>query len=286
MSALYRGSREITRLYRADRPVESLYRGSRKVYSRWHPASIDYFARLTAEGDSDYLPFRPAIDRLMRELVNINYYDALENGFLYLWAGTGWQGRSVTVHPGSPAPTFYVFNAGDHNVLTGIKGRPDGGTYVDSNHNNNANGQNDQAMGVWVAFADLQIGGEAVIGTGTNQTGTTGIYRSGGGGVMQARHRSTTLDGFSAPEDGFIAMSRSNAESFQFRVGETTENRSRTSQAPLNLNIAVFARMTGETTINIPSGARISIAFTGPAVDLEALKSIFSTYKEDVAALG
>jgi len=157
------------------------------------------------------------------------------------------------------APTNYNFVAGDYDRETGLLG--DGSTkYLDSNRANNAEGQNDKHLAIYltepgVASSDLISSG---FGGGhsrlTFATPTT----------LAATVNSTVQYVGSTTIVDFIAASRSSSAGFDVREGGQTYFQSGISLTPQTSNISVFSR-DGTTAF---TDSRLAFYSIGEALDL------------------
>jgi hypothetical protein len=163
------------------------------------------------------------------------------------------------------APTNYNFVSGDYNRETGLVG--DGSTkYLNSNRNNNADPQNNFHVAAHVTTAHSAANNSAYIGVEASGSGITNLgasistlfFRVRSSGAVNAGVGNTT---------GFIGVSRSNPESFNYRFGSTTSNAVISSQTPFNGDLLVFGRIVGQQYVN----GRLAFYSIGESLDLAKL---------------
>ena len=234
---------------------------------------------------SERLRYINAIDRLIRDLKANGIWDDL--GAMCLFVGGEYENCFVPIKRGMPTPTPFNFASGQHNRKTGLVGN---GTdmYIDSNRNNNADGRDDQAMGVWVSAAppagDVF---EAYMGAGNPaNTGATHFGVNVGQDNRFARNRrglagaaGNTLNG-GGDAIGYIGMARSVSNEFDFITESIEEVMSSTSEVPFNGNVYVFDR----NGTSIPTRARIAAYHIGPAITLSVMDTILAEFMARVAA--
>jgi hypothetical protein len=161
------------------------------------------------------------------------------------------------------------FVSGDYNRETGLVGN---GTTkrLDSGRNNNADGQNNHHLSVYVTAAHAS-GVGSYIGAGGFGTGASTIQYSATGTSTLFRSRTT---GGGSPAiaatnpTGFIGLARSDATSYARRMLGSASTSSEVSQTPFNENIEVFDRGRGAPT---PSNARLAFYSVGESLDLALL---------------
>ena len=160
------------------------------------------------------------------------------------------------------APTNYNFVSGDYNRETGLLG--DGSTkYLDSNRANNAEGQNDKHLAIYltepgVAFSDLISSG---LGGGHSRLTFQATT------ILTATINTSSQYVGSTTLVNFLAASRSSSAGFDVREGGQTYFHSGLSQSSQSSNISVFSR--GGTTAFTDS--RLAFYSIGEDLDLAAL---------------
>lgn len=180
------------------------------------------------------------------------------------------------------APTAYPqpvnFVSADYDRSSGLKG--DGSTkYLDSNRANDADGQDDQHISLYLSAAPTN--NAYGMGAGANVAGTSNIVLIATSGKAFARSRSASDDGgiTTSLVNGLYGSTRSEAGSFDSYAAGITRNTSYVSEAPLADNIHVF-----RTNSNTPTDARLAFYSIGSAIpDLAALDNRVSTL---VTAIG
>ena len=250
-------------------------------------AARDYFARLDAAG-LRVTAYDAANARLIDRLVanGGNFWPA--SGAFNAMAGYLYPGNGANLIPlkdGHDAGTLNAFVTGDWNAVTGLKG--DGSTkYVDSNRNNNADGQNDQSMGVMQTTADTSGGFTVYLGAGVAEVGANLVGRSGAD-LGSFRSRNQTLDSSVASIGAgakYIGITRSEAANFKARINSSEETYTRASEVPLNTNVLVFRRGVSSPFY---SNARLPFYHIGPnlngAGEQAELSSILTDWQTDLA---
>jgi len=164
------------------------------------------------------------------------------------------------------APTNYNFVSGDYNRETGLKGNGSN-KYLDSNRNNNADPQDSQHLAAWMSVLPSDTVRRSLIGCGVGDAGSSQLNTSGGD--IETRSRSSTNTSTSlAVSLGFAGLSRSNSSSYLIRHGGAEEAAAVSSQVPLNENINIFRRESGNLAV---TNARLSFYSIGEALDLARL---------------
>jgi hypothetical protein len=242
---------------------------------RYSAAARDYFARLDAVSGRV-----TAYDR-----ANANLIDALValGGAYWDTAGTittlcakGFDGLTVPLRDGMDVGTSYNFVSGDLNVKTGLKG--DGTSkYIDSNRNNNADGQNDKSIGVYISALGTRIATEGIMGVSAT-AGDSHIIRASG--VVAYRVNFSTVGAVSGDLSvGHVGVSRSAATQITYRVAGATNTLVQHSTTPLSGSTDIFRRS--------PQFAphRFSAYHIGPALTLATLDGILATFMSEVDAV-
>ena len=257
------------------------------IGSGFSPAASDYFRRLDLAGlrvnTYDAANAR-LIDRLVANGGNFwpdsGAFNAMA-GYLFPTGGT-----LIPLKDGHDAGTLNAFVSGDWNAVTGLKG--DGvGKYVDSNRNNNADGRNDQAMGVYCTEAVDTAGSFRIwMGSGTVDGSSSLNFRFTEGSSYSVRSRSGT--GLSPspqlPTAGFFSISRSNSGNFLAVVNSNAPVLlERTSQAPTADPIFVFS----DSILSSFCPSRFPFYHIGPNLsgtgELAELDAILTDWQTDLA---
>jgi hypothetical protein len=184
----------------------------------------------------------------------------------------GWNNLNGALTPlVGPAPTNFNFVAGDYARKTGLKGN--GSTkYLNANRNNNADPQNSYHLSVFVAEAQSNTTGIALIGAGGINTGASGI--NNGTGVISSRNRngSSVANGASLPVTGFIGTNRSASANYTLRSAGQVVTQATASETPANENIGVFTR-----NLTASSDGRIAFYSIGENLNLAQLDTRTTT---------
>ena len=250
--------------------------GQRRMSSPLHPQTLDYIARLK-DVDGHDPAFDAANDYLIRELVNLGgaYWDTM--GTMTTLVGKKWEGLLVPLRDGMNVGTNVDDNfvIGDFNAKTGLIG--DGSTkYINSNRNNNADGRDDQSMGVWLTSVTTLTSYVSPMGADESHW----AKRATSSSTYVPRNRSSTAnvfntDGIFMP--GYEGMSRSNSANFDFREKGGTRTLTRASSSPVDQNVFVMARNSA-TGAALHSNERSSLYHIGPALNLATLDGILTEY--------
>lgn len=255
--------------------------------SRFSPAARDYFARLDA-ASLRVTTYDAANARLIDRLVANGGNFWPDSGAFCAMAGylfpTG--GTLIPLKDGHDAGTLNAFVTGDWNAATGLKG--DGSTkYVNSNRNNNADGQNDQAMGVYVDTATSDVTSKAYIGAGSAVIGATGIL-VGLSSMLAFRNRNSTADTsvISFGSTGLLSMSRSSSAAYEIMAGGSQSTVTRASQTPFDSNVGIFVRLATTPSTDYVD-ARLPFYHIGPSLngtgELAELDTILTDWQTDLA---
>ena len=171
------------------------------------------------------------------------------------------------------APTNNNFVDADYNRETGLKG--DGSTkYLDSNRNNNADPQDSNHLSAYVSSAS-QIAANNLIGTRlpADNLSARVIFLSVAPSVVANANFNGTITVATAFSSGFVGVRRATSASATLRAGavNTDSTQASTSLAANSLNIAVLARRTGVSSLDIYSDARLAFYSIGESLDLALL---------------
>jgi hypothetical protein len=185
---------------------------------------------------------------------------------------------------GIGGPTSNNFLEADYNRKTGLVGN--GSTkWLMTNRNNNADGQNNQSMGVWIN--SVSTGGGFYMGAGTIDTGTNQINRRAAPSDSEIVTRSrtgTAATGITTgTATGLFGISRSASGSYTVRSNATNNTITQASQTPLDRIVAVYATQGASAPINF-ADARLQFYWQGSAVNMALLESRINTYLTAIAA--
>ena len=254
--------------------------GQRRIL---HPQTLDYIARLQAVGGHDPA-FDSANDYLIRELVALGgpYWDTM--GTMTTLCGKLFAGLLVPLRDGMDVGTNVDNNfvSGDYNAKTGLVG--DGSSkYIDSNRNNNADGQNNISMGVYISAVGATAITEAFIGSRhpTNASPLTQMLSLSGGDKIARLNSGTTGTFTSSRMPGYFGSSRNNSSNMLARFSGANNELTSASSEPYDNNQWVFARNhIGSAAF---SNCRLSLYHIGPALNLATLDGILTEYMARIA---
>lgn len=269
---------------KVDRPVRhhigfgisgTLQIGKRRRGARFSPAALDFFARLESapEGNLRINAFDKANAELIDRLVGNGGNFWPESGAFvpmagYLFPGTdtGAGQRLIPLRDSHDAGRIYAAVEGDWNAVTGLKGN--GSTiYVDSNRNNNADGQNNIAFGTWVTTHQSGYSAAVLMGARSdNPTGSDQLIVNSVSSVGRNRaiSRGIEQDLQIFAGAGYRGVSRVSETAWAGRANQTnTTGPTTASQTRSGNNFYIFAR-SQITTPNLFSDARSSFYHIGP----------------------
>jgi hypothetical protein len=171
------------------------------------------------------------------------------------------------------APTSFNFGDNDYNRKTGLEGNGLD-TYLDSNRNNNADPQNSFHLSVYASSAS-QAATNSLIGARlpNNNESARAIYLTAAPAVTSYANFNGVITAASAFSTGFVGVRRATSTSATLRLAaiNTDSTLTSTSVAANSLNISVFARRTGASTLDLYSNARLPFYSIGESLDLAIL---------------
>lgn len=189
-------------------------------------------------------------------------------------AGARTLAGALTPLVGSAPTNNGPFVSGDYNRKTGLVGNASS-KYLDTNRNNNADGQDSNHQALWLTSA-MSIS-QACIGAGGASGGSTQISTlSGAVFVYRSRNQTGVNGGSSTGVTGFLGMSRAASAGYDSRDSGTTTARTQASQAAYSGNVFVFARESAGSA-GLHTGARIAFYSVGEALNLSQLDARVST---------
>ena len=216
--------------------------GAKLVFRKELPADTDadnYIAAVeAADGQSLESGVKFAIKNFVLTCKDDGIWDAIKASCILAGARTL---TGALVPLAGTAPSNVNFVSGDYNRKTGLVGN--GSTkYLNSNRSNSADPQNSNhnaAYATTIASAGSYINarGAANSDTGTNAMGAGPFFRS----------RAATAQVYTSTATGLIATNRSSSSAYTARFGGSNNTISTVSQAPLAVNLFVFARNTNGT---------------------------------------
>jgi hypothetical protein len=218
---------------------------------------------------------RKAVDDFVKGLKADGIWSAIKA--CCILAGARTLAGALTPLVGS-APTNVGGNfvSGDYDRKTGLIG--DGSTkYLNSNRNNDADPQDNVHAVVWASTAQVGGGGGAYLGAGGfNVTGSINVGADSNGAFFRAR--TSAIDGSlgSAGATGLVGISRSNASTYNWISGASSNTISRDSQASLSITTYIFARNVSDA-IQFPTDGRLAFYSIGESLNLSLLSSRVST---------
>jgi hypothetical protein len=173
-------------------------------------------------------------------------------------------------------PTLVIFVSGDHNAVTGLKG--DGSTkYVNTNRNNNAEGQNSQSASVYIDTLHTAGTAGTYFGAGGASNGSMQITRMGATPAnLITRSRSTTSTTTAGPGGaaGYTGISRDNGSNYSLRANAASATITQASQTPFNGNIFIFR--TNDVS-PLYTDARLKAYHVGPSITQSVLEGLQNT---------
>jgi hypothetical protein len=189
------------------------------------------------------------------------------------------------------APTNNGFVGGDYNRETGLIGNGSS-KYLNSNRADNADGQDNSHLAVYVSTASSNSSGTAAWYAGVGQFPTTPFsYR----GISRHNNISslTNVAGFSRTDSpsaigtlnatGFMGVSRSGSSSYAYRAGGAGGTATGTSLTPSANTIKVFAVSEAGAAYSFANG-RIAFYSAGGNLALATLEGRVNTLMTDIAA--
>lgn len=181
------------------------------------------------------------------------------------------------------APTSNAFVAADYLRKTGLKGSTANTKFLNTNVNHNTLAQNDMHMSVWATEAVASAAFMFYIGGGSNGTGASNVFTSGGS--LQFRNTSSSSQGAGAGTDtatGLLGSTRSSSTTFTMRWGASSSGAgTRNSETPANAVIHVFRDSSVSTLF---ADARLAWYSIGTNIDFALLRTRFTTYLSEIAA--
>jgi hypothetical protein len=236
------------------------------------PEAVSYVAAVEA---ADGEPLEYGVARAINDFVlgckNDGIWSAIKASCILAGARTL---NGALVPLVGAAPTNVNFVSGDYNRSTGLVGN--GGKYLNSNRKSNQQPQNSlhlsgyltsprsansaliaASKGVGQSYSSILVGGTwAFWSNGTDNSDTsTGIYSSS----------------LSLNSTGLIASSRGSSTSFEVRGQGVNQTVARSSVAPSDLDLYVFARNYNGTADFTTTNFRLAFYSIGEALDLALL---------------
>jgi hypothetical protein len=231
-----------------------------------------------ADGQPLEKPVAEAIDAFIVGCKTDGIWAAIKASCILMGART-LSGALTPLVGTAPTNVNNNFVSGDYNRKTGLIGN-ESSKYLDTNRPNDTDGQDDVHQSVYVselsansADANFRI----MIGAGG--TGETSIFARRSDSLLTFRFRNSLQNSItSGLAAGFIGARRNSNANFQTLAPSlsATQNFNRTSEAPTNDNIFVFASNNSGTPGN-HTGQRLAFYSIGSSLDLLLLRGRVNT---------
>jgi len=226
-----------------------------------------------------------AIDRFITGCREDGIYDDL-NACCVM---AGWDSLAGALTPlKGAAPTNANFLNADLDRGIGLKGNGSS-KYLDSNRNNNADGQDDAHRAVWVSNAATSTAsGPATypvyVGTGAfNGSDNVGRLQSNSNNFFhRSRSLTQTFTPGAASVTGLLGTNRDSSSGYTLRISGVDNAISVASQTPLSSSLNVYKATADNITY---SNATIAFYSIGSATDLALLDARVSTLMADLRAI-
>ena len=237
----------------------------------WDADALSYIGRVqNADAQALELNVRIAINDFVKGCKADGVWDAIKASAIL--AGARTLDGALQPLVGS-APTNFSFVPGDYDRKTGLVG--DGSTkYLDSNHNNNADPQNNHHVSAYVDTAATTSGFSVLIGTETSAPTTLGINTTFVESAARSRNSSPATRPGADTALGLHASTRVASSEFTYRVTQSNTTHSVASIAPGADPYFVFRRNGGSASY---TNARIAFYSIGEALDLAQLDARVTT---------
>ena len=207
-----------------------------------------------------------AIDRFIKGCKEDGIYDDLNAACVM----AGWDSLAGALTPlKGAAPT----NSGLSNYDRGIGIAGDGSSYLNSNRDNNADGQNDQHLAVFATSPSSD--GKVLAGRGTFSDATT-IFRVAGNTTLYFRNRSGSSGGIAdaGTSTGLYGSSRNAAEQFFVRANKDTQTALVASTGAISGDVYIFD--SNGYGAGVETDATIAFYSIGTSLSLEDLDTAVS----------
>jgi hypothetical protein len=225
-----------------------------------------------ADGQALETATRTAIDSFVKGCKNDGIWNAIKASCILAGART-LAGALVPLVGTAPTNNGFIGIGTDYVRKTGLVG--DGSTkYLNSNRNNNTDPQNSFHLSVYASSAS-QIAANNLIGARlpADNESARAIFLAATPAVTSSANFNGVITVASAFSTGFVGVRRATSTSatLRFAAINTDSTLTSTSVAANSLNISVFARRTGASTLDIYSNARIAFYSIGESLDLALL---------------
>jgi len=232
--------------------------------------ALGYLARVkAADGAGVETGVAVAVDAFFRDTKAAGVFSALKACCILAGART-LAGALVPVVGDAPTPNGFV--SGDYSRTDGL-GDPDGTSYLNSNRDNNADGQNDQHLAVFATSPSSD--GKVLAGRGTFTDATT-IFRVAGNTTLYFRNRSGSSGGIAdaGTSTGLYGSSRNAAEQFFVRANKDTQTALVASTGAISGDVYIFD--SNGYGAGVETDATIAFYSIGTSLSLEDLDTAVS----------
>jgi len=235
------------------------------------PAAQVYFNAVAA---ADGQQLEPAVKKAISDFVKGCKADGIWSAIKASCILSGARTLSGALTPlVGTAPTNFNFVTGDYDRKTGLVGNGVN-KYLNTNRNNNVDGQNDKHMAVFVSTATTSSASgngtfATYIGVGDGSSGAYLILRSPNNSTfLLSRSHNASGDNIASggAATGLIGSSRSGSANYVFRHSGSNSTVTRASQSPFDGNITV----SGAANTTAMNG-RLAFYSIGSAIDLALL---------------
>jgi YD repeat-containing protein len=229
----------------------------------------------TADGQTLEADVRAAINAFVVGCKNDGIWTPIKSACIL--AGARTRAGALVALKGTAPTSFGTVGGWNYNRETGLAGN---GTdnYLDSNRNNNADGQNSNHNAAYVSTAAAGV----LLGAGPGTDNGTNVIVMASATTATFRNRSSTGTGVTDTYAGLVGHSRSASGSYTIRVNGADTTASVTSQTPRNENVLVFRR----SGAGSPSYTQSRLAFysIGESLDLALLDTRVDALIDAIAA--
>ena len=237
--------------------------------------AANYFARLSAAGDTTHYAYRQPLANYIDGLVTLGgaYWDDMVSAASFV--GVGIQGITVPLRSGMTVLTNNNFVDTDLNQLTGLVG--DGSTkWMHTNTIDSDVPQDDASLSCWVSDIGTQTTarflGSSDLRFDTNNPNTSGL--------RMWCQRTTRDIPTNFTTSNFTGINRSTGTGYNYLVNGTFGAFTGASLAPAGQPVSVFSSQTYGR-----SDVRLATYHIGPALDLATLDALQATLITEIAAI-
>jgi len=233
--------------------------------------ALDYLDRMAAaDGASVEVGVATAVDAFFKDAKESGVFSALKACCILAGART-LAGALVPVVGTAPTNVANGFVSGDFSRTSGLTG--DGTSYLNSNRDNSADGQNDQHLAVFATSPSSD--GKVLAGRGTFTDATT-IFRVAGNTTLYFRNRSGSSGGIAdaGTSTGLYGSSRNAAEQFFVRANKDTQTALVASTGAISGDVYIFD--SNGYGAGVETDATIAFYSIGTSLSLEDLDTAVS----------